>query len=225
VRGGSVRCHWGFIGSEAEVPMADDDLSASRARPTPRERLFSRWRRRSQRSRAAGRRAAQRHTGGQCAPDVAASLAPVDHGGVARARLGDCPRNWPSSDRRWAREGRRALVAAFELGRRADHPDEAIVIRSADDVVRVARRRARWPAARARTSSSSATRPTGSRHTAVVSDGSIDRAIGPRPRDPQRSATPRRPKAFAVAHNHPSGSVEPSSSDVRDSDRPRTRCR
>lgn len=105
-----------------------------------------------------------------------------------------------------------ALVAAFELGRRAAHPEEQqVVIRSADDVVRVARghldgqRRERVLVLVCDASNRL-------RHTIVVSEGSIDRSAVP-VREVLNAVLRHDGRAFALAHNHPSGNAEPSSAD------------
>ena len=184
-------------------------ISALPEHDRPRERLFSR---------GAGALSDQEllavvlrsGTRGASATDVAASLL-RDHGGLRG--LASAKPEELSVKVGVGLAKATALVAAFELGRRADQPDEAIVIRSADDVARVARleldgqRRERVLVLICDASNRL-------RQTAVVSDGSIDHAIFP-VREIMNAVLRHDGKAFAVAHNHPSGSVEPSSSDVR----------
>jgi len=104
-----------------------------------------------------------------------------------------------------------ALVAAFELGRRAADPEEQVVIRSADDVVRVARRHLDGQR-RERVLVLVCDASNRLRHTIVVSEGSIDRSAVP-VREILNAVLRHDGRAFALAHNHPSGNPEPSSAD------------
>lgn len=98
-----------------------------------------------------------------------------------------------------------SLVAAFELGRRADGDDDPIVLRVAEDVARVARREL-GGLRRERVLVLVCDAANRLRHTVTVSEGSIDKSLVP-VREIRR--------AFALAHNHPSGDAEPSQADVR----------
>jgi DNA repair protein RadC len=106
-----------------------------------------------------------------------------------------------------------SLVAAFELGRRAAHPDEQVHIRSAEDVVRVVRRQLDGQR-RERVVVLVCDASNRLRHTVVVSEGSIDRSLVP-VREILNAVLRHDGRAFAVAHNHPSGTCEPSAADER----------
>lgn len=106
-----------------------------------------------------------------------------------------------------------SLVAAFELGRRATHPGEPVVIRSADDVARVARRHLDGQR-RERVVVLVCDAANRLRRTVVVSEGSIDRSMVP-VREILNAVLRNDGRAFAVAHNHPSGTCEPSAADER----------
>lgn len=104
-----------------------------------------------------------------------------------------------------------ALVAAFELCRRATHPEE-IVLRAGEDVARAARglltglRRERVLVLVC----DSANRL---RRTVVVAEGSIDRSLVP-VREILNAVLRHDGRAFALAHNHPSGDPDPSDADM-----------
>jgi DNA repair protein RadC len=106
-----------------------------------------------------------------------------------------------------------SLVAAFELGRRADHPDEATVIRSADDVARVARRELDGQR-RERVLVLVCDSANRLRQTVIVSEGSIDRSMVP-VREILNAVLRHDGRALAVAHNHPGGDEQPSAADRR----------
>jgi len=106
-----------------------------------------------------------------------------------------------------------SLVAAFELGRRAAHPDETVVIRSADDVARVARRHLDGQR-RERVVVLVCDAANRLKRTVVVSEGSIDRSMVP-VREILNAVLRNDGRAFALAHNHPSGTGEPSAADKR----------
>ncbi|MGI9016997.1 MAG: JAB domain-containing protein [Euzebya sp.] len=106
-----------------------------------------------------------------------------------------------------------SLVAAFELGRRAAHPEEQVVIGSAEDVVRVARRHLDGQR-RERVVVLVCGASNNLRRTIVVSEGSIDRSIVP-VREILNAVLRHDGRAFALAHNHPSGNYEPSAADER----------
>lgn len=105
-----------------------------------------------------------------------------------------------------------ALVAAFQLGCRAMHlTEEALVLRSGNDVARVARgllaglRRERVLVLVC----DAANRV---RRTVVVAEGSIDRSPVP-VREILNAVLRHDGRAFAMVHNHPSGELEPSAAD------------
>ena len=107
-----------------------------------------------------------------------------------------------------------ALVAAFQLGKRAARPVADVqVLRSPEDVVSAARplltdrRRERVVVLVCDTANRL-------RQTIVVSEGSIDHCLVPI-REILNGVLRNDGKAFAVAHNHPSGDPAPSASDRR----------
>ncbi len=104
-----------------------------------------------------------------------------------------------------------ALVAAFELGRRATGRDEAVVIRRPEDVADVARRELDG-LRRERVLVLVCDAANRLRRTVVVSEGSIDRSLLP-VREILNAVLRHDGRAFALAHNHPSGDPEPSDAD------------
>jgi DNA repair protein RadC len=100
-----------------------------------------------------------------------------------------------------------ALVAAFELSRRAAHPEGQVLIRSAEDVMRVARRHLDGQR-RERVVVLVCDASNRLRHTVVVSEGSIDRSMVP-VREILNAVLCHDGRAFGLAHNHPSGSCGP----------------
>lgn len=106
-----------------------------------------------------------------------------------------------------------SLVAAFELGRRTHHPDEAPVIRSAEDVALIARRELDGQR-RERVLVLVCDSGNRLRQTVIVSEGSIDRSLVP-VREILNAVLRHDGRAFAIAHNHPGGDPEPSASDAR----------
>jgi len=107
-----------------------------------------------------------------------------------------------------------ALVAAFQLARRADDPrDEPIVLRSPDDVARVARRELDG-ARRERVVVLVCDGANRLRRSVVVSEGSIDRSLVP-VREIFNAVLRHDGRSFALAHNHPGGDPEPSDADRR----------
>jgi DNA repair protein RadC len=106
-----------------------------------------------------------------------------------------------------------SLVAAFELARRADNIHEAIVLRTPEDVARVARREL-GGLRRERVLVLVCDSANRLRQTVAVSEGSIDKSLVP-VREILNAALRHDGRAFAIAHNHPSGNPEPSPADVR----------
>jgi DNA repair protein RadC len=104
-----------------------------------------------------------------------------------------------------------AVAAALQLARRSHSDNSAVVLRTADDVARVARndldalRRERVLVLIC----DSANRL---RKTVVASEGSIDRSFVP-VREILNAVLRNDGRAFAIAHNHPSGNLEPSDAD------------
>lgn len=104
------------------------------------------------------------------------------------------------------------LAAAFELARRAAHEPAPELIRGPADVASVAHREL-GGLRRERVIAivcDAANRPL---RTVVVSDGAVDRSLLP-VREILNAVLRWDGRAFAVAHNHPCGNVEPSDSDV-----------
>lgn len=104
-----------------------------------------------------------------------------------------------------------SLVAAFELGRRTDADVEPIVLRSAEDVARVARRELDG-LRRERVLVLVCDAANRLRQTVTVSEGSIDKSLVP-VREILNAVLRHDGRAFAIAHNHPSGDPSPSESD------------
>jgi len=105
-----------------------------------------------------------------------------------------------------------AIVAAFELGRRAAHPSGATVITSGADLVPVVAPLLRG---RARERLVLVVCDNAGRVTSceVISEGSAGRALVP-VREVAVAVVRRDGRAFALAHNHPSGDPTPSAADV-----------
>jgi DNA repair protein RadC len=105
-----------------------------------------------------------------------------------------------------------AIVAAFELGRRVVRPSTGAVISSSADLVPVVA-----PLLRGRAKErlvlvvcDNAGRVTSCE---VISEGSAERALVP-VREVAVAVVRRDGRAFALAHNHPSGDPTPSAADV-----------
>lgn len=106
-----------------------------------------------------------------------------------------------------------ALVAAFQLARRTNSGPEPIVLRRAADVAAVAQRELDG-LRRERVLVLVCDAANHLRRTVVVSEGSIDRSLVP-VREIMNAVLRHDGRAFAVAHNHPSGDPEPSDADRR----------
>lgn len=105
-----------------------------------------------------------------------------------------------------------ALVAAFQLGRRAVYvAEKGVVLRSGDDVARIARGLLAG-LRRERVLVLICDGANRLRRTAVVAEGSIDRSVVP-VREILNAVLRHDGRAFAMAHNHPSGESEPSDAD------------
>lgn len=104
-----------------------------------------------------------------------------------------------------------ALVAAFHLSRRIDAHHTPIVLRGPDDVAAVAQRELSG-LRRERVLVLVCDAANRLRRTVIVSEGSIDRALMPL-REILNAVLRYDGRSFAVAHNHPSGHLEPSESD------------
>jgi DNA repair protein RadC len=107
-----------------------------------------------------------------------------------------------------------ALVAAFHLARRAEAGALApVTLRTAEDVARVAESELRG-ARRERVIVLVADAANRLRRTVVVSEGAIDRSLVP-VREILNAVLRHDGRAFAMAHNHPSGDTTPSDADRR----------
>ena len=107
-----------------------------------------------------------------------------------------------------------ALVAAFQLGRRAATPVAAgLVLRSPDDIV-IAARSQLVGRRRERVVVLVCDGANRLRQTVVVAEGSTDRSLVP-VREILNAVVRHDGKAFAVAHNHPSGDPTPSDADLQ----------
>ena len=105
-----------------------------------------------------------------------------------------------------------ALVAAFHLANRAEvEPAEPVVLRWPEDVARVARREI-GRAPRERLLVLICDNGNRLRRAVIVSEGSIDRSLVP-VREVLNAVLRHDGRAFALAHNHPSGNAEPSDAD------------
>lgn len=100
-----------------------------------------------------------------------------------------------------------AVVAALRLGRLADRLDEPTVLRSAEDVAAVAMRELAG-ARRERVIVLVCDAANHLRHVVHVAEGAIDRSSFP-VREILNAVLRHDGKAFAVAHNHPSGKAQP----------------
>ncbi len=109
-----------------------------------------------------------------------------------------------------------ALVAAFQLARRTDAEDQPTVLRSPDDVALLARRELDG-ARRERVLVLVCDAANRLRRTVVVSEGAIDRSMVP-VREILNAVLRHDGRAFALAHNHPSGDPEPSDADRQATD-------
>lgn len=107
-----------------------------------------------------------------------------------------------------------ALVAAFHLARRADAGGTGpVTLRTAEDVAQVAGRELHG-ARRERVIVLVADTANRLQRTVVVSEGAIDRSLVP-VREILNAVLRHDGRAFAIAHNHPSGDATPSDADRR----------
>lgn len=106
-----------------------------------------------------------------------------------------------------------ALVGAFQLGRVVDSGELPVVLRGPDDVAQVARQELEG-LRRERVLVLVCDAANRLRRTVVVSEGAIDRSIVP-VREVLNAVLRHDGRAFAIAHNHPSGNPEPSDADRR----------
>jgi DNA repair protein RadC len=107
-----------------------------------------------------------------------------------------------------------ALVAAFGLVRKVERtPPSRASLGSAEDVARIAGRELQG-LRRERVLVLICDSRNGLRHTATVSEGSVDRSLVP-VREILNAVLRHDGRAFALAHNHPDGGPEPSDADRR----------
>lgn len=104
-----------------------------------------------------------------------------------------------------------SLVAAFELGRRSGSEHEPSVLRSPEDLAAVARHKLSG-LRRERVLVLVCDAANRLRHTVTVSEGSIDKSLVP-VREILNAVLRHDGRAFAIAHNHPSGDPKPSAAD------------
>lgn len=146
---------------------------------------------------------------GESALDLAASLL-AEFGGlgpIAAARPEELTRRSGIGPAKAA-----ALVAAFQLGRRATAKAAApMTLRSAGDVAAVARAELAGQR-RERVLVLVCDAANRLRRTVVVSEGSIDRSLVP-VREVLNAVLRHDGRTFALAHNHPSGDPTPSNAD------------
>lgn len=117
-----------------------------------------------------------------------------------------------------------AVVAALQLSRRADVNGQATeVLRRPADVAAVAMRELR-DLRRERVIVLVCDRANRLRRTVAVSEGSLDRSLVP-VREILNAVLRHDGRAFALAHNHPSGDAEPSDADRRATDQVRQAAR
>jgi DNA repair protein RadC len=109
-----------------------------------------------------------------------------------------------------------ALAGAFQLGRLTDPRDPPIVLRSPDDVAEVAQRELDG-LRRERVLVLVCDAANRLRRTIIVSEGSVDRSLVPI-REILNAVLRHDGRAFAIAHNHPSGHPEPSEADRQATD-------
>lgn len=106
-----------------------------------------------------------------------------------------------------------AILAAFGLARRSRESETSMIIRSADDVASVALRELQG-LRRERVVVFVCDGANRFRRSVVVSEGAIDRCMVP-VREILNAVLRHDGRAFALAHNHPSGDTHPSDADRR----------
>lgn len=107
-----------------------------------------------------------------------------------------------------------SLIAAFHLGNRAEvEPAVPVVLRTVEDVVRVARQEIRQ-ARRERVLVLVCDCRNRLLRRVIVSEGSIDRSLVP-VREILNAVLRHDGRSFALAHNHPSGDPQASDADRR----------
>jgi DNA repair protein RadC len=109
-----------------------------------------------------------------------------------------------------------AVVAAFALARRAECDPEPAAVRRPADVAAIARRELHG-LRRERLVVLVCDAANRLRRVVTVSEGAIDRSLVP-VREILNAALRHDGRAFALAHNHPSGDPEPSDADRRATD-------
>jgi DNA repair protein RadC len=105
------------------------------------------------------------------------------------------------------------LVAAFQLRNRTAVDDVPLVLRNSEDIAKAARKELSG-LRRERVVVLVCDAANRLRRTVVVSEGAVDRSIVP-VREILNAVLRHDGRAFAIAHNHPSGNPEPSEADHR----------
>jgi DNA repair protein RadC len=105
------------------------------------------------------------------------------------------------------------LVAAFQLRNRTAVDDVPLVLRNSEDIAKAARKELSG-LRRERVVVLVCDAANRLRRTVVVSGGAVDRSIVP-VREILNAVLRHDGRAFAIAHNHPSGNPEPSEADHR----------
>ena len=105
-----------------------------------------------------------------------------------------------------------SVVAALSLGHRAERSEDRVVIRSADDVARVANEYLAG-LRRERVIVLVCDSRNAVYKVVVVADGSLDRSMFPI-REILNAVLRNDGRAFAIAHNHPGGDAAPSADDA-----------
>lgn len=108
-----------------------------------------------------------------------------------------------------------ALVAAFQLSRRSVRSDP-VQLRNAEDVARIAQGEL-GDARRERLVVLVCDAANRVQRVVTVSEGALDRSVVP-VREVLNAVLRHDGRAFAIAHNHPSGTAEPSAADRRATD-------
>ena len=146
---------------------------------------------------------------GKSAIDLAAEIL-IEFGGidgVRRARFEELSR-WPGIGPAKAA----SVIAGLTLGGRSDNAGvDRVVLRSADDVARVASAHLAG-LKRERVIALVCDSRNVLRKVVVISEGAVDRSMFP-VREILNAVLRNDGRAFAIAHNHPSGDVSPSTDD------------
>jgi DNA repair protein RadC len=145
---------------------------------------------------------------GENALDIAAGLL-VEYGSLTRlaSALPEELANYPGVGVAKAA----SLIAAFRLGRLADQPDDATVLRSAADVAAIAMRELQG-ARREKVIVLICDASNRLMRVVCISEGAVDSSLFP-VREILNAVLRNDGRAFAISHNHPSGNPQPSRHD------------